>query len=132
MGRSAEASTAFAKAKELGLQLGFSPSSLAENRPSWFNNAIADSANQIPTTKEEGKGRPLILSTTPAAWLNEGKALFAQGKLNESIQAYDKAIELNPSYAEAWLGIGDALNSQGKYDDAVKAYDKALELKHKM
>jgi tetratricopeptide (TPR) repeat protein len=51
-----------------------------------------------------------------------------QEKFNESIQAYDKAIELNSRYAEAWYNKGYAPSKQGNYDEAIKAYDEAIKL----
>jgi tetratricopeptide (TPR) repeat protein len=39
-----------------------------------------------------------IAGTTPEsdAWYNKGYALSQQNKFDESIKAYDKAIEINP------------------------------------
>ncbi|MDD2755885.1 MAG: tetratricopeptide repeat protein, partial [Methanothrix sp.] len=63
------------------------------------------------------------------AWRGRGNALAKLGEYNESLQAFDKSIELyeyNAPYA--WTGKGDALRSSGRYDEAVKAFDRALEL----
>lgn len=62
-------------------------------------------------------------------WRGIGKALVKLGDYNESLQAFDKAIELDTQLAHfAWGEKGDALRDMGKYDDALKAYDKALEM----
>ena len=58
----------------------------------------------------------------------EGNALYDQGKYNEAIKAYDKAIGLDPKLPVAWFNKGNALCMQDKYDEAVKAYDEALRL----
>jgi tetratricopeptide (TPR) repeat protein len=71
---------------------------------------------------------PYQLIGIEVTWKNKGDILFDQGKYNESMQAYDKAIELNPRYSEAWNGKGKILFEQGKYNESMQAYDKAIEL----
>ena len=71
---------------------------------------------------------PVFGQTTPEEWFYKGNALYNQGKYNEAIQAYDKAIQLNPIYAESWSNKGFALVNQGKYSDAIRAFDKAIQL----
>jgi hypothetical protein len=66
--------------------------------------------------------------TSANDWFDKGIALYNQGKYDQAIQAYDKAIEINPQYAEAWNNKGIALNTQGNYDDGIKAHDKARKL----
>ena len=41
---------------------------------------------------------------------------------------WEKAVELDPTYASAWNNLGIAYEQQGKFDDAKKAYDKASNL----
>ncbi len=38
--------------------------------------------------------------------INKGVALKIQGKYDEAIEALDKAIEINPDFAEAWYNKG--------------------------
>jgi superkiller protein 3 len=73
---------------------------------------------------DEGSNRQLA-----DAWRGRGNALASLGKYNESLQAFEKAIELNSEKAPyAWTGKGDALLASGRYDEALKAYDRALKL----
>ena len=58
-----------------------------------------------------------------------GNALKDQGKLEEAIEAYKKAISINPDYAEAYNNMGNALKDQGKLEEAIQAYTKALAIK---
>jgi tetratricopeptide (TPR) repeat protein len=63
------------------------------------------------------------------AWSAKGGALAKLGRYNESAEAFDKAIELNPQNADSiWYLKARSLNSSGMYDEAVKAYDRAIEL----
>jgi tetratricopeptide (TPR) repeat protein len=53
----------------------------------------------------------------------------AYTKANElSLQAFDKAIELDPKNSSAWYNKGVALGELGKYDEAVQAFGKVIEL----
>ena len=57
-----------------------------------------------------------------------GIALRKQGKLEEAITAYKKAIELDPNDAAAYGNLGIALRKQGKLEEAITAYKQAIEL----
>jgi len=48
--------------------------------------------------------------------------------LADAIQAFDKAIEIDPKYAEAWNYIGYALVRQGNYTGGINAFDKAIDI----
>jgi tetratricopeptide (TPR) repeat protein len=45
---------------------------------------------------------------------------------DQAVEAYNKAIELRPFYADAHVGLGDAKAAKGDVDGAVAAYTKAL------
>jgi tetratricopeptide (TPR) repeat protein len=45
---------------------------------------------------------------------------------DQAVEAYGKAIELRPFYADAHVGLGDARAAKGEVDGAVSAYQKAL------
>lgn len=55
--------------------------------------------------------------------LNSPRRLYDQ-----AIQAYQRAVELAPDYAEALVGLGDARQAKGQYDEAIAEYQKALAL----
>jgi superkiller protein 3 len=54
--------------------------------------------------------------------------LKGQGKIEEAIACYKKAIELDPKFAVAHTNLGIALHAQGKLDEATACYKKAIEL----
>ena len=54
---------------------------------------------------------------------------FAQKQLwREAEFRWEKAVELDPTYASAWNNLGIAYEQQGKFEEAKKAYDKASNL----
>ena len=53
----------------------------------------------------------------------------AQSNLwNEALYRWQKAVELDPSYAAAWNNLAIAYEHEGKFEEAKKAYERALEL----
>jgi tetratricopeptide (TPR) repeat protein len=54
-------------------------------------------------------------------FLSQPRRLFDQ-----AIEAYSKAIELRPFFADAYVGLGDAKAAKSDTDGAIAAYQKAL------
>ena len=57
-----------------------------------------------------------------------GVALRDQGKLDEAIVSYRRALELKPDLAGTHHNLGGVLLKQGKLDEAVACFRRALEL----
>jgi tetratricopeptide (TPR) repeat protein len=53
---------------------------------------------------------------------------FGDDKLDESIQLYRKAIEIDPSYQDALHGLGMALFNHGRFDEAVATAKRLIEI----
>jgi len=51
-----------------------------------------------------------------------------KGLYDESISGYNKAIEINPQYADAYNNRGVTFSLKGDYDRAIADYNKALEI----
>ena len=49
-----------------------------------------------------------------------------QGKLEQAIDAYSKALSINPENAEAYYNLGNVFRDQGKLDEAKEAFNKAI------
>jgi tetratricopeptide (TPR) repeat protein len=45
---------------------------------------------------------------------------------DQAVEAYQKAIDLRPFYADAHVGLGDARAAKGDIDQAITSYQKAL------
>ena len=48
------------------------------------------------------------------------------GQLDAAVKSYEKALAINPGYAEAHNNLGNTFAELGQKDMAVKCYDKAL------
>ncbi|MEK7563468.1 MAG: tetratricopeptide repeat protein [Patescibacteria group bacterium] len=60
------------------------------------------------------------------AWNNIGTEYVHQGRLNDGLQAYGKALAIRND-ATTWFNVGQILRAQGKIDLAIRAYEKAVE-----
>ena len=61
-------------------------------------------------------------------WFYKGITLYDENNLDESLQAYYKAIQLNPQNEEAWNGLGMDLAALERYEEALQAFDRATKL----
>ena len=59
----------------------------------------------------------------------QGAANAELGSLNAAIRSYEKALGIEPGFAEAYNNMGSVLKNQGKLDEAIEAYNKALSIK---
>ena len=59
---------------------------------------------------------------------NLGNALVKDGKLDDAIEQYHKAIEINPAYDMAYYNLGNALVVKGDMEEAITQYRRALEI----
>jgi Flp pilus assembly protein TadD len=57
-----------------------------------------------------------------------GIKVAQNGLWKEAQYRWEKAVQLDPTYAEAWNNLAIAYEHEGKFDDARKAYEKALVL----
>ena len=57
-----------------------------------------------------------------------GIAVAQKGLWKEALYRWQKAVELDPTYAAAWNNLAIAYEHDGKFDEAKKAYEKALQL----
>ena len=60
--------------------------------------------------------------------LVEGKKLGDEGKYEEAVTCYDKAIEIDPKHAEAWRGKGVSL-AMISAKKAMICFDRLIEMK---
>jgi tetratricopeptide (TPR) repeat protein len=58
-----------------------------------------------------------------------GAAVGRQGRHEEVLPLFEKALALNPDDAEAWFNKGTALDGLERADEAIPCYDEAIRLK---
>ena len=51
-----------------------------------------------------------------------------KGLWHEATLRWEKAIEIDPTYAAAWNDVGIAYEQEGRFDKARTAYEKAIQL----
>ncbi len=82
---------------------------------------------------DEGLAQLLKVTGTPgykdaAGWTNLGWVYRNMDKAQESIQAYQKALQLDPKEEQAALGLGWAYSYTKDYDKAIQAYQQAIQI----
>src|SRR5215470_3592053 len=79
----------------------------------------------------------LLLSASPALADARGDAreqvafginVAQRGLWREAIYRWEKAVEIDPTYAAAYNDLGIAYEHEGQLEKARKAYEKALDL----
>ena len=81
-----------------------------------FLLAAAASAQQTPS------------ASTAAELVKQGEKLNNEGKQDEALALYKKALEHSPDFYEAHLDAGIALDLKGNYAEAREHFAKALDL----
>jgi len=56
-------------------------------------------------------------------------ALLNLNRIDDSLKAFDKLLELDPTNPDAWAKRGNATESKGDYEGSKKYFDKALDIK---
>ena len=62
-------------------------------------------------------------------YFEEGKNLQEKWNYKKASKKYERAVKIDPSYAEAYSNLGYTYRKQGKFDEAVRCYKNAIKLK---
>src|ERR1051326_331864 len=65
---------------------------------------------------------------TKEEYFEEAVTAFGDEKLDEAIESYMKALEIDPKYQDALHGLGMALFNRGRVDEAVATAKKLIEI----
>jgi hypothetical protein len=64
----------------------------------------------------------MAVSPSSIAFQNYGILLRAEGRVDEAIQHYHRAITIKPDAGNAWFALGNALKQQRRFEEAEQAY----------
>jgi len=71
--------------------------------------------------------RALVVAAALSAFTTSAYA-DNRGLWKEALYRWEKAVELDPTYAAAWNNLAIGYEHEGRFDDARKAYEKAVAL----
>jgi len=64
---------------------------------------------------------------TKEEYYEKGMELYADGKAQEAIEAYEKALAQDPKYGDALHALGMVYASQDRLDDAIEVGKRLIE-----
>lgn len=83
-----------------------------------------------PAPVETVPGKLEAQNMDAAKWNDEGNACFNRGAIEDAIEAYNQAIQIDPLFGVPYSNLALAYTSQGKWPEAVALYRKSIELLH--
>ena len=100
----------------------------------WINHDLAMRLHNLGSPQDDAAivhftAALALRPNSPGVWVNFGTALHNNGRLDDTIRAYERAITLKPDYATAHYNLGTALADKGRTDDAIHAFERAIALK---
>ena len=60
---------------------------------------------------------------------NYGNVLKDLGRFEDALDSYERALKLDPGYADACNNRGDTLQQLGRFEEALESYERALYLR---
>jgi len=113
-----------------------SPSSVIEQPvPSTVLSKLTPEQEIANLKKEELELTELLVGEFPnseVALVLMGNVYRKQGKSNEAVKCWEKALYQNPERPDAYNGMGWISIERGEYEKAIKFWRKALEVNPKM
>lgn len=93
---------------------------------------LAVSGTQLFAGTEEGKVWRLPFSNVTfasAKLYNQGVGYIKDGRVDDAIAAYKKAVDLKPDFASAWFNLGFCYGKSERTGDAIAAFEQTVKLK---
>ena len=97
----------------------------------YINPSPPIASDKSISSKNKAKTSDSGYAVDSETYFKRGVNYLEQGKYEQAIGNFNKAIELNPKYANAYYNRGVAYYSKGEYDKAIADYTKAIELNPK-
>jgi tetratricopeptide (TPR) repeat protein len=97
------------------------PRFVFEDQPDIFDRIAEEKENYDKTIKE----------LSAIDWFYKGYSLALSGNYIKAIEAFTKAIELNPKFATAFYNRGHLYGDIGKYNEEIRDYNRAIAINPK-
>jgi cytochrome c-type biogenesis protein CcmH/NrfG len=95
-------------------------------------SGVQQAADSQSNANLSGNGSaPTQEQTEAQRLLNEGNELYKNDQDEQAIEAYKKAIELDPNNGEAYFRIGLAYMATGKREEAEESFKKSVDVYEK-
>jgi tetratricopeptide (TPR) repeat protein len=91
--------------------------------------AYGAGSSSKPSTKSESAAKKRERANE---YFEEGKMLQEKWRYKEASKKYERAVKIDPEYAEAYSNLGYTYRKQGMPDKAVRTYKKAIRLDPKL
>jgi protein involved in polysaccharide export with SLBB domain len=93
----------------------------------------ANGSSRSNKTEDKSKSQDVSKqATAEARRLYKLGVKYGRGRLfKQASELFQKAIELNPNYADAHYGLGQANFDQGRWEDAIRSFENALRINPK-
>ena len=88
----------------------------------WNQNLHAAGAPARPSQSPDDK------RSTANVYFESGEKLQKAGDYQRASRKYERAVRIDPDYAEAWSNLGYTYRKIGNFKDAVMAYKKAIRI----
>ena len=88
----------------------------------FFSGKVQEALNDVEALINDYPNEPLLFNIC-------GVFYKEIGQLDDAIKRFEKALAINPDYAEAHNNLGVTLQNLGLMDEAVKSYEKAIAFK---
>ncbi|NES24537.1 MAG: tetratricopeptide repeat protein, partial [Symploca sp. SIO3E6] len=107
----------------LGKSVGLIYKALRSNKLREITDSLLQAKNQVEQVSTHC--RPQVAHSL---FFNLGNLLISAKGYEDSLDCYQKAIELNPQFVDAWLNLGYALGSLGRYEKVLESLEKVIDL----
>jgi tetratricopeptide (TPR) repeat protein len=68
------------------------------------------------------------VNQTAVDYFREGNDFYGLRRYDDALRSYDKAIEIDPNFADAWYYRGLALSKLDRYNEAIASYEMAIRI----
>ena len=95
-------------------------------------DAILEADGSSNSNKSEDKKDVSPQASAEAKRLYKEAVKYSRGGLvRQASQLYEKAVQLDPNYADAHYGLGHAYFDQGRWEDAIRSFETVVKINPK-